>query len=564
VGAERLRALAQDLRTLLAESEQEIGKLGRNFEDLARETSAVVETAGVIVSCVESDRVALVLPGVAKLAEAAQGFIRGRLDATADVVETVGREQSLLEQLSQFTRGQKAIVRETGMLRVLTNIEVARLGEVGAGFQYLAHELDDFSQSVARSTNELTEHTDERRKAITETQRTLSAELPAMREGFARIEDSLGRARTEVEALLDELRQTPSRFRACVQEVVGQIDGVVAAIQAHDITRQQIEHVEAALATIAEDLAGGEPETEPATGLAIQSYQLRNVQRTMEGWTAQIRSCLEGIGRIASSEIVDLGPMVVRQESALSAQLTRIEQLEEECEAGDARVQASFAGIRGLMQLVSEHLERSKAVRDRLQLLMFNSIVEASHLGTQADGILEISTTIKRISAAWGEITRRSEAATGEIRALVEASQATVEAFSATSYLGLREARSETEAGLEVLRDAAHCAETRGGEVESAVRGLQARIAEIGATGDRLAASFRRLETAQGGIESLRVQLGEEAGVVHRARDAQAVEERFSRHYTTEMERAVLRAALEGGPLPAAQESFAGNTVELF
>jgi hypothetical protein len=30
------------------------------------------------------------------------------------------------------------------------------------------------------------------------------------------------------------------------------------------------------------------------------------------------------------------------------------------------------------------------------------------------------------------------------------------------------------------------------------------------------------------------------------------------------MERAVLRAALEGGPLPEAEQSFAGNSVELF
>jgi hypothetical protein len=30
------------------------------------------------------------------------------------------------------------------------------------------------------------------------------------------------------------------------------------------------------------------------------------------------------------------------------------------------------------------------------------------------------------------------------------------------------------------------------------------------------------------------------------------------------MERAVLRAALQGGPMPVAQANFAGNSVELF
>jgi hypothetical protein len=557
-----LNCVTGELRSLLTESEKEMGQLARDFEVLARETNGIVATAGVIVSCAESEGMASVLPGVQKLASTAQAFIRDRLEATANVLATVVAEEKLLERLTQLTRGQKAIARETGMLRVLTNIEVARLGEVGASFQYLAHELDDFSQSVARSTSELLEQTEGRRKAIGETRRMLTDGLPGMQEQFRRIETSLGTAIGEIDAALGELLQTPLRFQGCVKEVAAQIAGVVAAIQGQDITRQQIEHVESALARIGEALDRGDEGEETRAGLTIQSYQLRNVRRTIDGWTAQIRGCLEGIGHIASSDLLELGRAVMRQESALSAQLTHIDRLEEECESGDAKVQASFAGIAGLMQLVTEHLQRSKSVRDRLQLLMFNSIVEASHLGTQADGILEISTSIKRISAAWEGITTQSEEATGKIRGLVEESHGTVESFSVASYAGVREARSETLLGLEVLREAAGCAETHGREVERAVRGVQARIAEIGASGERLEIGFRPLEAALGEIERMRRSL--EAGGTQGSFDAHALEQRCSAEYTTEMERAVLRAALVGGPLPAVESTFAGNSVELF
>jgi hypothetical protein len=341
---------------------------------------------------------------------------------------------------------------------------------------------------------------------------------------------------------------------------------VVAAIQAHDITRQQIEHVKEALGMIAAGLAE-ETVSRSASrnalraGLTIQNYQLRNVQETVGGWLAQIRSCLHGIADIAASEIMSLSAVMVSQESALAAQLTLIESLEEECEAGDAKVQASFAGISGLMQLVSEHLARSKSVRDRLQLLMFNSIVEASHLGTQADGIMEISTSIKRISAVWAQITAKSEGATQEIGTLVEHSRSTLDSFSGGGYAGLREARSGTEEGLEILREAAHCADLRGREIEAAVKGLQARIVEIGAKGDRLEAGFRQLDRVLEAIDAAREELDGYGGAGF---DAQAVERQFGTCYTTEMERAILRAALEGGPLPAAEQSFAGNSVELF
>jgi hypothetical protein len=565
-----LKKLENELRTVVADSEKEIGTLVHGFEGLARETGLILDTAGDIVGFAESERMASVLPRVQSLGAAAKSFIQDRLAGTAGILETVTAEAALLEKLAHLTRGQRAIVRETEMLRVLTNIEVARLGEVGAGFQYLAQELDDFSRAVARSTNELTTQTDERRKAIEETRRTLKVELPQMRVDLARIDASLEADVDMVEGTLGQLRQTPVRFRACVEQIAGQVTGVVAAVQGHDITRQQIEHVCEALATIA-----AEPEengTGPAanrlaemqTGLTIQSYQLRNARETVRGWVAQIRTCLEGIAHIASSEILELAPLVLGQESTLSAQLTRIENLEAECEAGNARVQASFAGISGLLELVSEHLVRSKSVRDRLQLLMFNSIVEASHLGTRADGILEISTTIKRISAAWGEITAQSEAVTHEIRTLVGKSRAKLEAFSEGSDEVLRQAQAETHGGLGILREAAECADRRGREIQTATLALQRKIAEIGGTGERLEACFARLEATVEGIESARLKIPKDSPSASARYDTEAVERRFCRNYTTEMERVVLRAALAGGPLPVVQQNFAGNSVELF
>jgi hypothetical protein len=102
-----LSRVADELRTLLAESEREMEGLGHDFEALASETNAILETAGVIVSCAESERMASVLPGVQKLASAAKAFIRGRLQATAGVLDTVVAEEKLLERLTQLTRGQR-------------------------------------------------------------------------------------------------------------------------------------------------------------------------------------------------------------------------------------------------------------------------------------------------------------------------------------------------------------------------------------------------------------------------------------------------------------------------
>ncbi|MGA8530545.1 MAG: hypothetical protein WB622_12580 [Acidobacteriaceae bacterium] len=368
-----------------------------------------------------------------------------------------------------------------------------------------------------------------------------------------------------MDTTLAELKETPARFQNCVAEIARQIAGVVAAIQANDITRQQMEHVRAALSEIAGELeTHGDAGSEVAAGLTIQSYQVRSIQATVEGWTGQIRTCLEAIARLTASEILELGRGVLGRERELEVELARIELLEDQCAADNAKVQASFAGIAGLMQLVSEHLERSRAVRERLQLLMFNSIVEASHLGAQADGILEISNTIKRLSGEWSAITQQSEEAMQEIRNLVEQNRTTMNAFSGGAQEELRTAREETRTGLAILHEAARCAESGGMQIQEDGVALQGRVSEVGAGGERLERCLARLADVLGDIDASRGTSGPAQADEASGWDCSVIERRFGSTYTTEMERAVLRAAIEGGALPLAQPGFAGNGVELF
>ncbi|MGC2581230.1 MAG: hypothetical protein WA399_03960, partial [Acidobacteriaceae bacterium] len=84
------------------------------------------------------------------------------------------------------------------------------------------------------------------------------------------------------------------------------------------------------------------------------------------------------------------------------------------------------------------------------------------------------------------------------------------------------------------------------------------------AASDRLGSCLARLARILAQIDAAREAADREAAGGIAGWDPAAIEQRFGSAYTTEMERAVLRAALEGGPLPVAQEGFAGNAVELF
>jgi len=135
--------------------DSEIGAVARAFEVLAGHADTILKLAAAIVGCVENESISSVLPKVQTLGAAARCFIEDRLQATTGILETVTREVKLLHRLSLVTNGQEAIAFKIKALSVLTNIEVAHLGTVGAGFHYQANELADFSKSATKDTREL-------------------------------------------------------------------------------------------------------------------------------------------------------------------------------------------------------------------------------------------------------------------------------------------------------------------------------------------------------------------------------------------------------------------------
>jgi hypothetical protein len=555
----------------------QIGLVSNVFQGLTRHTDTLLSLAAAIVGSVAKENIGSVLSKVQALAAAAKRFIEDRLQATTGTLEAVTTEVELLRQLSLVTQAQEAISFEIKVLSGLTSIEVAHLGAVGAGFQYLAKELADFSKYVNNDTRELAGQMENRRVAIEETKRVLSAELPRQRQDLARIEADLGDALAVVDSSMARLSNTPVQFKMCVEDISRQIAGVVAAIQSEDITRQQTEHVQEALVLIAAKMCGAE-NSEMGTpgnggaqelplayaGLTIQIYQLRTIKETVASWTSQIRTCMTSIVRISASDVAGIAPMVLEQEREVSSQLTKIERLERESQACSARIQSNVGGLSNLMQLVSEHVQRSKSIGDRLRLLAFNSIIESEHLGTQAGAIWAISKSIKEVSAKWHRITDQSEQTLQEILSLGKQTNVVMETLSEASSQMLREAQTESMDCLENLRTAAASVAAEAGDMQGVTDSMQGEIAHASSAGDLLETCFDRFDAVLEAVEGARRQLEIDLPGVKECYDAAEVERLFSASYTTEMERDVLHAALNGTTVPVMQPAAVGNNVELF
>jgi chromosome segregation ATPase len=570
--ARNLEKSGSDLHWLLRTTEDAINGLVNAFQDLAVHTETTLKLAAAIVDRVEDESVVSVLPGVRALGIEARQFLGERLQATSGILETVTTEMELLHQLSAVTDGQARIALNINMLTVHTKIEVAHLGSVGGGFEYLARELADFSQALARDSKELTSQTDDRRAATENTRHMLSVELPHLREELTRVEANLSDDLAQLDAGLTTLSRMPEQFRMSTEDIAQQIAGVVVAVQGYDITRQQIEHVQEALAVISQNLLGqgdakvrvSQETARTHAGLAIQIFQLDAIKATIAGWKSQIRTCMESILRISASDIVGIGPLVLEQERSMTSQLAHMALLERECQAYGGRIRSTLEGISNLSQLFTEHMRKSESARSRLRLLTFNSVIEASRLGAQADAICVVAEGIAEVSTEWNSIAEQSGNTLQKIHNLSERIGKVMAAFSDTRREELNRAREQTKTGIENLRKASAFALSQGQEIENAIETMRARSGEIGRIGDLLDACFGRIDEVLSDIEQVKRQLEADYPNVKEKYDAAEIEELFSASYTTQTERDVLRSAIYGTACSAAQQCSAGNDVELF
>ena len=564
-----LASAQTDLNQLAIATEAGVESVSSAFRNLATQADSVLKQAAAIVNIVENEGVSTVLSKVQSLCLSVKGFLEQRLEAAGSILDVLQSDRKLLKLLTRGTHRQTEIAQQLKALSVFTNVEVAYLGNVGDDFQILAQELSTFAKSVSDQTLELSRQTESRELAIEETRRELAVHLPRLRADMNQLGDGFTATLKRIDADLSQLAMIPGQFRTCAEDTSRQIAGVVAAIQAHDITRQQIEHVQEALQLIAARIAAadsGLADEMPLVyaGLTIQIYQLKATKETVANWTSQVQRCMGGIRQLSASDVVRIGPVVLEQERELSSQLSNIEVLQEKSQDYSRRIQNTLGGLSALFDLVQEHQGRSQNVRHRLQLLRFNSLIKAYHMSEQGTVVSAIANLINEVSAEWNVIARQSGAALTEILTLVKKADEVMGVFSEASSQTLNENRSQTISILNTVRGAAELVAKEASRMHEFTETMQSNLDRFGHRGDAFDICFGHLDSALSRIEGLARGLESENPRIAAQYDAAEAERLFSASYTTEVERSVMSAALYGAPMPVLEQSFAGNDVELF
>jgi hypothetical protein len=486
------------------------------------------------------------------------------LGATQTVLESKAqRLRAVLTALDRLTSFRLLFRRAGSALRMLgmsTEIENARGGKESTGFATVAGDVRRLGGLIeSKLDGVLGEALSMRRTAEDALARV--TDMTARQDG--RTSAILADAAAGLESLRDLGRAAAEvgvKTAGVSRDVVSHVGRVVVSLQAHDITRQMMEHVVEGLGEIeaeshagaAADLAGVAGRADLA-GLAdlgrLQASQLRQARLQFEKALREIPTSLRAMSAATQDLAQHTRRLAAGQEDGSS-----LEEVERGIEraGGALREQLQHESdveraMEKVMATIGDMLTRLRDVErigKELKIIGLNAGVEAAKTTNGGPVMSVLARTIQELS---NEVGNNTAAFAGVVHEI--ASQASSSNTGANSDAGRHDGEAIARELERLLGDLRSYSQRLSGAIESMATGASA----MGRAVDDITARIESQKEAATALASAEVDLESASTALApagRAREAGAPSQRMgavSARYTVEAERAIHQKIMGGG-----------------
>lgn len=410
---ETLEPVIANLGRIGGATEQEFLHIGAQLQDFQLRSSDVAGQANRLVEQVSGEGSAHVVGRLRQMMADMETYLSAVRQKSRKSCTTLEGILSLLEQVAQPLEGFRKMTKALRMLGISTKIESSRQGDAGAGFLTLAMDVEKLSHLVSEKSNSILDHSRQLSAMIGEN-------LKNVKSSEASQDIELGQAMAGTAKSLENLlganercQQVGSLVATTSEEVAASISNVVSSMQAHDITRQQIEHVVEAL-TLLDGRLGDVFGTEGASRMAaeigdvceLQAAQLRHASGSFTGALEEIITSLRALANqqitlaeetMRSSGAADPGAGgsfiddIRRRLETVTAVLVRCTEADREMARITMRVADTIGEISGFVTDIEE-------IGSEIDLIALNSQVKAAHTGREGAALGVLAEAIKRLS----------------------------------------------------------------------------------------------------------------------------------------------------------------------
>jgi hypothetical protein len=360
------------------------------------------------------------------------------------------------------------------------------------------------------------------------------------------------------------------------QDALHTINAIVEAIQFHDITRQQIEHVIDALKDLHEELLDGGPSEKIASQLIVVC-ELQPVQlgRARSEYTNAVLSMISSFGSLASTvkvmqaesreAIGFAGGDGTTFFSVVGQNLQTVTAALTEGERAIREFLASLEQIGAVVEKMKAYMEEMSEVGIEVELLALNSRIRSAKALERGAALGVIAESIQRIS---NTSQVHIDDVVGAIASLVRATEEMEEHAKNSEIARSSETTiDEMTRQLSAMVDVFESSSIAGTEI---LRRTETVSAELGIELDDLAAIIRanrqeaeRMRTVEEVLSRIAAAARVNAPEVVLTEVERRLEE-LKKRYTMHTERDIHAAYLEGRTGPSASCESMDSSIELF
>ncbi len=331
------------------------------------------------------------------------------LDETCRILKII------LENLTNMEKplaGFKSIVKHLKVLGISTKIESARLIGGDNGFLTLAHDVENLSEIIASKSVHILGKLSEleglidgmlSRVLLEEAQERLQT-----KEILDKILVDIGSLKAKSGSSEETMLRIKDRFTG-MESGVGEI---VASLQFHDITRQQMDHVREAVDEWREKLRGIAPDSNEQDSLPILAdvcgVGTRQLSNSRDEFVAAVSGAMEHLNEIGGrlrniSEDIE-GLMKVTDKggttffSELEASVASIIDSLRDTGKAVEDLSAGIQSVAGTLHTLTAFVDEIEEIGTEIELIALNARIKAAHTGVEGAALGVLAEEVKNLS----------------------------------------------------------------------------------------------------------------------------------------------------------------------
>ena len=406
----------ETLRQMAGTTEDEFLQIGSEVQGFYQRSTDVTRMSNQLVEIVSGNGVQSLTGRLQQMMADMEAYLTEARTRSSDSCVTLEKVQELLGQLSEPLAGFHKMNKTLRMLSISTKIESSRLGEMGSGFVNLAMDVEKLSYQVNDRSTAILAH---RQLLAT----MIASDLINVRSTETVQDAQVMVSLKETASSLQELVAVNARctqFGVSVStissEVTANISEIVSAMQVHDMTRQQIEHIVEALERLAGDLAGSGGTTVDETrspGLIAESGDVCELQEAQLRFAAAelylaVCTILDNLREVADKQSVMVhetrnvtgaadsnGSSFVDD---MSQGMTAVTAVLTSCALADRNMSDTMKKVAQTIGEIAIYVTDIEAIGSEINLIALNAQIKAAHTGTDGAALGVLAEAIKRLS----------------------------------------------------------------------------------------------------------------------------------------------------------------------